>query len=73
MDALLEEEEEACEIAGDLFCDTKYYKLVLLLLVLEGYPLRGRRHEVLSSCLDQMLAVMAFSQHRVSSSKTDRP
>ena len=32
----------------------------------------GKMHEAAPRSLDQMLAVMAFSQHRVSSSKTVR-
>ena len=46
----------------------------------EGYPLQvrqkqdwGRRFILLLYCLNQMLAVMLLSQHRVSSSKTVRP
>ena len=50
----------------------------------EGYPLQARHKQTgaeglsfyyprLLHCLDQMLAVMSLSQHRVSSSKTVRP
>ena len=50
----------------------------------EGYPLQVRHKQDwaeglsfyyprLLHCLDQMLAVMLLSQHRVSSSKTVRP
>ena len=41
-------------------------------LFLEGHLLRGRWHGLLSRCLDQLLAVMAFIQHRVSWFKTVR-
>ena len=54
------------------------------LLSFEGYPLQARYKQDwgkglffyyprLLHCLDQMLAVMSLSQHRVSSSKTVRP
>ena len=59
-------------------------KVVVVVVIVEGYPLQVRHKQDraenlffyyprLLHCLNQMLAVVLFSQHRVSSSKTVRP